>query len=71
MIMTMEDIAQVNDSDDYDPSWYDIEDTAGCWLCNGEGFVVTCFDDICNGLGYCIHGDGEEVCPECHGESSW
>lgn len=39
-----------------------------CMTCNGEGFIVTCFDDICNGLGYCIHGDGEETCPECGGE---
>jgi hypothetical protein len=23
---------------------------------------------MCNGLGHCIHGDGEMTCPECDGE---
>lgn len=38
-----------------------------CNTCDGTGWVVTCFDDICVGLGECIHGDGEEACPECSG----
>ncbi|MFA5027072.1 MAG: hypothetical protein WC713_04305 [Candidatus Methylomirabilota bacterium] len=38
-----------------------------CWLCGGEGTIVTCCDDMCRGLGECIHGDGEAECPECHG----
>jgi len=25
-------------------------------------------DDLCVGGGHCIHGDGEEICPECYGE---
>ena len=30
--------------------------------CNGDGFIVTCIDDICRGVGECMHGDGEEIC---------
>jgi RecJ-like exonuclease len=41
---------------------------ATCERCGGEGVIITCCDDICNGIGHCIHGDGEEVCPDCHGE---
>ena len=39
-----------------------------CPNCWGECIVITCCDDICDGLGYCIHGDGEEICPVCGGE---
>jgi hypothetical protein len=39
-----------------------------CLTCNGEGFIVTCCDDLCVGGGHCIHGDGEETCPDCLGE---
>ena len=39
-----------------------------CDMCNGEGFIITCCDDICNGIGHCIHGDGEVMCPQCLGE---
>lgn len=35
-----------------------------CPTCGGRG--VVCFDDICRGSGYCIHGDGD--CPTCGGE---
>lgn len=38
-----------------------------CEMCGGEGFIITCCDDICVGGGHCIHGDGEEMCPACHG----
>jgi len=40
---------------------------AMCPECNGEGIIITCCDDMCNGIGHCIHGDGEEICPECDG----
>lgn len=39
-----------------------------CWGCGGEGTVVFCFDDICQGQGYCMHGDGDELCRDCGGE---
>lgn len=39
-----------------------------CITCWGEGYIVTCIDDICVGSGHCIHGDGEMICPDCHGE---
>lgn len=42
-----------------------------CWRCGGDGFILTCWDDLCHGAGYCMHGDGEEVCPECGGEDAW
>lgn len=34
--------------------------------CDGSGVVITCFDDLCHGLGRCIHGDGEEYCDACN-----
>jgi hypothetical protein len=39
-----------------------------CPHCDGEGIIITCCDDMCNGIGHCIHGDGEETCPTCDGE---
>lgn len=39
-----------------------------CLECGGTGIIITCCDDICVGGGECIHGDGEEICPECGGE---
>lgn len=46
---------------------YDDNDDGFCLTCYGEGIIITCCDDICVGGGHCIHGDGEEVCPHCHG----
>ncbi len=42
-----------------------------CYRCNNMGTIVVCVDDICHGLGYCIHGDGEITCPDCNGESAF
>jgi hypothetical protein len=39
-----------------------------CLACGGTGVDVVCVDDLCNGAGYCIHGDGDEPCSRCHGE---
>ena len=39
-----------------------------CWNCGGEGFIVVCIDDLCVGSGHCMHGDGEDICPECDGD---
>lgn len=38
-----------------------------CPTCWGEGVVVTCMDDMCNGSDTCIHGDGYDACPDCGG----
>ncbi len=43
------------------------DDTGGCYLCGGAGFIVDCIDDLCRNGGECMHGDGESVCPACHG----
>ena len=43
----------------------DYSDPETCYRCGGEGFIVTCWDDLC--CEHCIHGDGEETCPECRG----
>jgi hypothetical protein len=42
-----------------------------CNTCDGSGFVLTCIDDMCRGAGWCIHGDGEDVCPECGGDDDY
>ena len=39
---------------------------ATCQRCQGEGDEIDCCDDMCHGIGHCIHGD-YKVCPECHG----
>jgi hypothetical protein len=39
-----------------------------CWGCGGRGSIVTCMDDLCRNGDGCMHGDGEEMCPECKGD---
>ncbi|WP_423459957.1 hypothetical protein [Ottowia sp. VDI28] len=51
--------------DDYDDGY---EGLYTCWKCGGEGIEVFCCDDLCQGQDYCMHGDGQRMCPECHGE---
>lgn len=58
--------APSDDFDDDDGRY--LGEMAGCWACGGEGVEVICCDDICHGLGYCMHGDGDRPCPECGGE---
>lgn len=36
-----------------------------CNTCAGEGWIVTCIDDMCRGAGECMHGDGNTPCPDC------
>lgn len=43
------------------------EDSPTCSRCDGEGFVLVCIDDMCQGQGWCMHGDGEVICPRCGG----
>ena len=40
---------------------------------DGLVFTVTCFDDLCQGTGRCMHGDGEAhiPCEICEGKSGW
>ena len=38
-----------------------------CWSCGGEGNEILCCDDLCNGQGWCMHGDNY-ACRECGGE---
>lgn len=38
-----------------------------CQRCDGEGEIMVCYDDLCQGQGYCIHGDGYAPCPACNG----
>lgn len=38
-----------------------------CQRCDGEGEILVCWDDFCQGQGYCIHGDGYTICPACKG----
>lgn len=44
-------------------------DDEGCYVCGGKGYIVTCIDDLCRGADECMHGDGEQPCPACCGES--
>lgn len=48
----------------------DADEDYHCDACDGTGFMNVCPDDICQGGGECIHGDGDILCPECHGESA-
>ena len=38
-----------------------------CPTCNGEGEFLFCCDDICIGQGWCMHGDGMDMCLRCGG----
>ena len=51
------------------PEDYELDDDYDetCLECDGEGQVLVCIDDICHGLGYCMHGDGMAVCRACSG----
>ena len=56
---------------DFDEDEIDDDDgyfCDGCNTCGGEGFIVTCIDDMCRGCGECMHGDGEVPCPHCYGD---
>ncbi len=53
---------------EHDAEMNEDEDTQSCDNCGGDGFVIICIDDICHGQGFCMHGDGERVCPVCKGE---
>ena len=64
----MQCYADVNDEIDErgDEEWHE---PATCWNCGGEGFTIACCDDICHGLGYCMHGpNGHAECHICQGE---
>ena len=52
------------EDDDYD----DFQEPVTCWKCGGDGILIFCVDDLCHGTGHCIHGDGEDICPECMGD---
>jgi hypothetical protein len=49
--------------DDEPDDFYRDEDDGYCEACGGEGWILTCCDDMCHGVGYCIHGDGMLMCP--------
>lgn len=57
----------VRETEPDDCYWDDDEDDY-CYTCDGKGYIITCIDDLCHGGDYCIHGDGETICPECHGK---
>lgn len=48
----------------------DFDDEPYCYRCDGSGWIITCCDDICVGSGECIHGDGEQLCPDCGGRNA-
>jgi hypothetical protein len=39
----------------------------GCLECDGTGERLICPDDMCRGIGDCIHGDGIVMCAACQG----
>ena len=41
---------------------------ATCPDCDGKGYIITCWDDLCANSDHCMHGDGEEWCRTCQGE---
>lgn len=54
--------------DDYAGDDYD---DGTCPECEGEGHLLTCVDDICRGLGYCMHDTGGySTCHFCDGSGS-
>lgn len=54
-----------------EPQPWDDEDSDYCGECDNEGRVMLCPDDMCRGVGECIHDDGWMICPRCKGGSAW
>ena len=53
---------------EFDADWESCDDGPPvCQRCDGQGEIMVCIDDICHGLGECIHGDGYATCPNCKG----
>jgi len=40
-----------------------------CSRCDNRGYIIDCIDDMCANGDECIHGDGNRVCPDCHGRN--
>lgn len=51
-----DELIESDDEGDYD----DLDDA--CQICDGSGWILDCCDDMCRGVGYCIHGDGMRIC---------
>lgn len=65
----------VNDDspeDDSRAGWDDdYYDGLECLRCDGECYELVCVDDICRGLGYCIHDTGGyAACLRCGGSGT-
>ncbi len=45
----------------------DVTHSRHCYDCNEFNEVCVCCDDLCQGAGECMHGDGMDPCPECNG----
>jgi len=52
----------IDDDELPEDDWCDGVGEGYCMDCDGEGWIVTCCDDLCHGAGYCIHGDGMALC---------
>lgn len=48
---------------------FDYDENPACPHCD-EGVQLVCIDDICQGQGWCMHGDGEITCRHCNGTGS-
>ena len=53
-----------------DADWGDELEGGVCCNCDGSGWMVVCVDDMCRGMGECIHGDGNRPCPICNEDCS-
>ena len=63
------DIWRFNKEYPDDECWEEEPEDGLCPTCHNQGVVMVCFDDVCVGRGECMHGDGEEPCPDCGGEA--
>jgi len=56
------------EEDAFDYEHYGDDDLVaeGCYNCGGRHWLVTCIDDMCHGLGECVHGDDPTPCPVCN-----
>lgn len=53
----------MSEAEEYIDDCYGDDPVEWCNLCDGDGIIVTCVDDMCRGAGECMHGDGEQLCP--------
>ena len=71
--MQESDLAEPYDNGTDDIYMGEEDEDDSCCTCGGRRYIITCCDDLCRNGDSCMHGDGEDNCPDCNtnGDKSW